>query len=68
MRLLLKESLKNKGYYIEEAVSAEQALEKIKSESFDLVIMDVKLPGISGIDAIGKIKDTDPDTIIIVLL
>ena len=67
MRLLLKESLKNKGYYIEEAVSAEQALEKIKSESFDLVIMDVKLPGISGIDAIGKIKDTDPDTIIIVM-
>ena len=67
MRLLLKESLKNKGYYIEEAVSAEQALEKIKSESFDLVIMDVKLPGISGIDAIGKIKDIDPDTIIIVM-
>jgi len=67
MRLVLRESLRNKGYYIEEAVSAEEALEKVKSEAFDLIIMDVKLPGISGIEAISKIKDIDPDTIIIVM-
>ncbi len=43
------------------------AIEKVQSLSPDIVLMDVRMPGISGIDAIKKIKATNPDCRIVVI-
>lgn len=60
MRFLITEALTNKGYEVIEAVSAEAALEKIETLNPGLVIMDIRLPGMSGLEAISRLNELDP--------
>lgn len=48
---LLREMLTKKGYAVSTASSGEEALEKLKTERPDLVLMDVVMPGMSGFEA-----------------
>lgn len=48
IRLLLEEILKSEGYQIETAETGKEALEKLLEETFDLMIIDYKLPIMSG--------------------
>ncbi len=66
-RLFLTEALIKRGYQVDEATTAEDALQTIKQNSFDLIIMDVRLPKLSGIDAIEQIKQIDFQAIIITM-
>lgn len=63
----LFKALGKRGYQVEQATSAEQALEMMKGTGFDLIVLDVKLPGMSGIDAIPRIREMDPKVVIIVI-
>lgn len=65
VRLLLHRKLMNQGYQCKEAGTADEALEKIKSESAALVILDIKMPGKSGIELLAEIKAEYPDTAVI---
>ncbi|GKT09313.1 sigma-54 dependent transcriptional regulator [Desulforhabdus sp. TSK] len=56
MQSALNEVLKKRGYEGELAGSAEEALEKMEEKSFDLLLLDIMLPGMSGLEAIPKIK------------
>lgn len=56
-----------RGYEIVTAESGEDALEKLKSKRFDVAIVDIYLPGISGLDLIKGIKEKNPDTLIIIM-
>ena len=60
MRFLITETLTNKGYEVIESICAEVALEKIKTFNPHLALMDIRLPGISGLEAISKAKELDP--------
>lgn len=53
--------LVRRGYSIVTAVNAEEGLEKVRRERFDLVLMDLRLPGIDGMQALRKIKKIDPE-------
>jgi DNA-binding response OmpR family regulator len=66
---LLRFTLRQKGYGVEIAESAAQGLEKAKARSFDLVILDVALPGIDGIEACELLKSLESyaDTPIIMI-
>ena len=64
-RLVLREALAKRGYQIEEAFSAEDGIKKLRQRPFDLVLLDVQMSGMSGIEAIPKFKDIDPSVIII---
>ncbi len=59
--------LEKGDYEIVTANSGEEALEKLDSKKFDVAIVDIYLPGISGLDLIKKIKEKNPDTAIIVM-
>lgn len=52
---------------IDEASSGFQALELLRREAFDLVIADLSMPGMSGLDLIRRIKNEYPDTAVLVL-
>ena len=56
------------GYQVVSSyASVEDALKKIASDAPDVLLLDVELPGISGIDALPKIKKALPDTYILIL-
>ena len=57
IREAASEILADSGYAVVTAASGEEGYEKIKEEHFDLVITDVKMPGISGTELIKRIRD-----------
>jgi len=56
IRKLLSQKLSREGYTCEEADSAEQAVEKMKANPAELMILDIKMPGKSGIELLPEIK------------
>jgi putative two-component system response regulator len=65
IRRLLRQKLTKEGYLCEEADSAGQTLDKLRSSPTELVILDIKMPGKSGIELLPEIKADYPDTAVI---
>jgi len=61
IRLLFQEELEEEGYLIDAASNGLEALGKVKSEHFDLVILDIKMPGMDGIQTLNEIKKIKKD-------
>jgi len=68
-RTLLKETLQSRFPSMEifEAADGEEAMQRILSHPPDLIFMDIKLPGESGLELTAKIKAKYPDVIVIIL-
>src|ERR1700688_1835645 len=67
LRNLAKEVLSEEGYQVTLASSGEQAMEFLKKASFDLVIADLKMPGMDGIELLKKVKEQNKETQVILL-
>jgi DNA-binding NtrC family response regulator len=69
--LIVRESLgnwlKEEGYSVDTSDNGMDALEKIKSQGRDLVIADVKMPGMDGIELLERCKKVDPDLQVLVM-
>jgi len=64
----LERFLKQKGYLcVQSAKTGKEALDIIKKEDIKLVLLDIKLPGIDGIEALRKIKEFKKDTDVIMI-
>ncbi len=59
---LLEELLSRQNYVIETCLSGQEAAAKVREDTYDMVISDLKMPGISGIELIKTVKATAPDT------
>jgi DNA-binding NtrC family response regulator len=55
IRLLYAQELSDEGYQVVTAASALEAVEKLEAESFDLVVLDIKLKNESGIELLQRI-------------
>jgi len=64
---MVKEFLAAEGYAVETAISGESALQAIEKERPDLVIMDIRMPGMSGLEALSEIKKKDPQATVIMM-
>jgi putative two-component system response regulator len=53
---LVADNLEQEGYAVERAFSGEEALEKIAERAFDLVLLDVMMPGLSGYEVCERLK------------
>ena len=67
MRDSCRQALSHEGNKVEVAADGMTALAMMEEESFDLVILDLKMPGLSGVDVLKKIKEDDTETVIIVI-
>lgn len=67
IRFSLKVSLLKKGYEVFEAETGEEGLELFKKYRPQIAIVDIKLPGIDGIEVLKNIKKTDPNCIIVMI-
>jgi DNA-binding response OmpR family regulator len=64
---VIRRGLEQEGHHVEQASSGEEGLEKIGASSFDVVILDVMLPGLSGFDVARRIRDQGITTPILML-
>lgn len=66
---IVRESLfhwfEEENYFVDTAEDGEIALKKYSKEKFDLLLVDMKMPGMSGLDLLSKIKAIDKDALII---
>ena len=67
LRGIVTQVLSEDGHHVKEASSAEEALEIFENESYPLVISDIKMPGMSGIELLQEIKKIHPDTQFIIM-
>jgi putative nucleotidyltransferase with HDIG domain len=65
IRRLLSQKLSAEGYRCQQAANAEQALEKLKDDSIELMILDIRMPGKSGVELLPEIKAKYPDTAVV---
>lgn len=67
LRIVMSNVLEDEGYEVTTATSAEEALEIFQANSFKLVISDIVMPGMSGIELLKEIKDISPETEVIII-
>lgn len=63
----LQRVFSREGYDVDVAESAESAFELFKTNSYDLIITDIILPGISGIEFLTRYKKTNPSQKVIII-
>jgi len=59
--------LRVKGHHPHPAYSGEEAVNRVREEEFDCVLMDLKMPGIDGVEALKLIKEAAPDLPVVLM-
>jgi two-component system response regulator AtoC len=67
IRSLLKQLLSDEGFNVLEASTGIEVVDKVKESSPDLVIMDVRMPELDGIEALARLKSTNPKTAVLIM-
>jgi two-component system, OmpR family, KDP operon response regulator KdpE len=64
IRRAMKATLTSRGYEVSDSRTGEEALDKLRSETYDMVLLDVNMPGIGGIETCGLIRSSSDIAII----
>jgi len=67
MRSLLQDYLEEEGYAVGTTDDGSEAFRKLAKESFDLILTDIRMPGLSGLDILPGLKKIQPGVSIIVI-
>jgi len=63
----IRKILAKTGYRVDQAVSRDEALERIASRSYRLVLMDLRIPGVRGLELLEAVMDKNPDAKVIMI-
>jgi len=66
-RSFLIETMKARGYDLDALNSSEDALAALKKREYDLTVIDIAVPDAGGTDAIARLRQANPDAIVIVM-
>jgi len=67
IRNTLKDILEYEKYEVELAEDGAKALEKVKGAEFDIVLCDIKMPGMDGLEVLVKLSEMTPDTPVVMI-
>lgn len=67
MRWVLSKALRKKGFQVDLASDGGQALRQIQEQSYDLAIVDIKMPVMSGLALLEKARELRPDMLVVVM-
>jgi DNA-binding response OmpR family regulator len=63
----IRKILSKKGYQVDQALTKEEALRKIEQRGYKVVLLDLKIPGVKGLELMRAIREKRPDTIVIII-
>ena len=66
-RETLKGILEDKGYRVATARDGAEAIEMVKSRHYDIIFLDVRLPGMDGVETFEQVKKIDPEATVIMM-
>lgn len=67
MRWVLSKALRKKGYAVDLAADGNEALALVRGQSYDLAIVDIKMPGLSGLELLDRAREVRPDILVVVM-
>lgn len=67
IRMTMVHALESGGFHVESAMSGEEALLMLNASPFDLVFLDIKMPGLDGIEVLRRTKQGWPSTRVVVI-
>ena len=67
MRWVLSKALKKKGFNVDLARDGDEALRMIKSSDYDLAILDIKMPGLSGLELLDRVRELKSDLLVVIM-
>ncbi|HHY96061.1 MAG TPA: response regulator [Firmicutes bacterium] len=67
IRVTIQQCLVEAGYEVELAVSGEHALQKLEAGTYDLVLLDIKLPDLDGIEVLRRLKHRWPEHAVVMI-
>jgi DNA-binding response OmpR family regulator len=63
----IRKILVRKGYHVEQAITKDEALQKIEERAYPLILLDLRIPGVKGLELLETIRDRRPDTKVIIV-
>mgnify|MGYP001214516284 FL=1 len=67
IRILLKEVFQKEGYKTFQAANGNQALDIVRNEKIDLVLLDMKIPGMDGIEILKRMREINKDISVFIM-
>ncbi len=67
IRGLLKGALEEAGYHVTTAADGEEALDKVSRQETEVMLLDIRMPGLSGLDVLRKVMGDYPDTSVVMV-
>lgn len=67
LKSILQTHMKDYQFHITEAANGKEALNAVQTQNFDLVLMDVRMPEMSGLEALEQIKSINPRTFVVIM-
>ena len=67
MRLVLEKTFKEEGFDVTNFEEAQSALDRLHDDAPDVILTDIRMPGIDGLTFLSKVKNSHPDLPVIIM-